>query len=44
MRVGEAQRAPALGSTGHGAKHELENRALAPGVGYDLEAPALLDE
>ena len=35
---------PAPDGAGHGGKHELEDRLLPKGVGYDLQAPALLEE
>ncbi len=41
---GDLDRPPASGSPGHGGENELEDELLAKGVGYDLQAPALLDK
>ena len=41
LEVRDLDRSPALGGSGHGGEHELEDGLLAEGVGYDIEAPAL---
>ena len=44
LEIGDLDRPPSLGSSRHGGEHQLENRLFAPGIGDDLEAPALLDK
>ena len=44
LEVGDLDRPPAFGGTGHSRQRELQNSLLPEGVGDDPEPPAFLEE
>ena len=44
LEVRDPHRAPALRRPDHRPEHQLQDRPLAPGIGNDLQPPALPDE
>lgn len=44
LEIGDLDGPPALGGPGHGGEHQFQHRFFAPGIGDDLQTPALLDK
>jgi hypothetical protein len=44
LELADGEAAPAIGRPNDGRVHQLQDRALAEGVGHDLRSPALFEE